>query len=175
MKRTKVTAPALVIRDRAELDLVVGDIARLKTEEAALTAEMNEEITAIRSRFEERLTEITADLTLRTTAVANWSSANVQEFENKKSLDTIHGVIGWRTTTPALKTLKGWTWDRVLEKLATSGLDRFIRIKSEVDKQALLIERETLDLAPLGVQVVQEETFFVDPKLTTVTNRLQTA
>lgn len=170
--RTKVAAPALVIRDRAELDIVVGDIARLKTEESALTSHMNERITAIRAEFEGRLTEITGDLAVKTGAVANWASANTQEFDGKKTLRTIHGDIGWRTGTPALKTLKGWTWDRVLEKLAISGLDRFIRTKAEVDKQAILIERDQIELAPLGVQVVQDETFFVDPALTTTDNRL---
>ena len=35
-------------------------------------------------------------------------------FTKKKSLDMAHGVIGFRTGTPKLKTLKGFTWASVL-------------------------------------------------------------
>ena len=44
---------------------------------------------------------------------------------------------------------------------------RYVRIKEEIDKDRLLADRETLGkdkMASMGVEVVQDESFFVDPK-----------
>jgi phage host-nuclease inhibitor protein Gam len=70
-----------------------------------------------------------------------------------------------------LKTLPGWTFDRVLQTLKTAGALDYIRVKEEVHKQNLLSDRESIGperLREIGLRVVQEETFFVEPKLTEV-------
>lgn len=178
--RTKTKAPALVITTRAELESAVGQLAHSTTEKQRLTAEMEQEITMVRARYETPLGTLTADLEAITAAAAEWAARNPGEFPaNRKSLALTHGTIGWRIGQPTLKTQPGWTWDRVLEKLTgTEEWMRFIRIKSEVAKDLLLGERETLGpdaLKTLGVRVEQAEPFFIEPKLGTVATRQQTA
>lgn len=88
-------------------------------------------------------------------------------FTKKKSLDMTHGTIGFRTGTPKLKTLKGFTWASAVN-LVKEFLPSFIRTSEEVAKDKLLADRDeegmTEKMAKCGIQVVQDETFYVDPK-----------
>ena len=90
-----------------------------------------------------------------------------------------HGVIGFRTGTPKLKTLKGFTWASALQ-LTKEFLPGYVRLTEELAKDKMLADREamvTTDEDPLGagksmiemmakcgIQVVQDETFYVEPK-----------
>lgn len=102
-------------------------------------------------------------------------------FSKKKSLDMPHGVIGFRTGTPKLKTLKGFTWASAL-LLVKRFLPDYIRQTEEIAKDKLLADRDgkiamevsdspSLEEVPIrqamtecGMQVVQDETFYVEPK-----------
>jgi phage host-nuclease inhibitor protein Gam len=163
----------------ADIESAVGQLAHATTEKQRLTAEMEQEITLIRARYEGPLGTLAADLETITDAAAEWAARNPAEFGNRKSLALTHGTIGWRTGNPTLKPLSGWTWDRVLEKLTTQeDWMRFVRTKAEVAKDLLLADREILadtTLKSMGVQVVQNEPFFIEPKLTAIETRLQTA
>lgn len=71
----------------------------------------------------------------------------------------------FRLGNPTLKTLnKAWTWDRVLETLESMKLTHFIRVKTEVDKDALKTKANPAQLAAVGCRIDQDETFFVEPK-----------
>lgn len=173
-KRIKITRPA--IRSREEMESVVGEITLLKNNQKMATAKMDEEIHVVRERYEGNLAEIAKSLDEKMELARNWAEAHPAEFGNAKSIDMVEGRVGWRTGNPALKPLSGWTWDRVLEKLkALGGLYlTYVRTKEEVNKQAILSDRETMPEMPrlIGCRVVQEEEFFVEPKLTQVDNRI---
>jgi phage host-nuclease inhibitor protein Gam len=97
-----------------------------------------------------------------------WADANPAEFGKLKSLVLTHGTIGWRAGQPALKTLPGWTFDRVLDVLKARKLIGYLREKWEVNKQTLLADRDAIGvdkLREIGLRVAQDETFFVEPKL----------
>lgn len=114
--------------------------------------------------------------TLQAYAVEN----QAELFSKKKSLDMAHGTIGFRTGTPKLKTLKGFTWASVLQ-LVRQFLPGYIRTSEEVAKDKLLADREgtildndgnggvcevplTKKMAQCGIAVTQDETFYVEPK-----------
>ena len=88
-------------------------------------------------------------------------------FSKKKSLEMAHGVIGFRTGTPKLKTLKGFTWASALQ-MVTEFLPDYIRQSWEIAKDKLLVDRDedamVVKMAKCGITVVQDETFYVDPK-----------
>lgn len=88
-------------------------------------------------------------------------------FSKRRSLETTHGIIGFRTGTPKLKTRRGFTWAAALE-LVREFLPSYIRTSEEVAKDKLLADRENEQLQPLmqkcGIDVVQEESFYVEPK-----------
>ena len=112
--------------------------------------------------------------TLQAYAVEN----QAELFTKKKSLDMTHGTIGFRTGTPKLKTLKGFTWASALN-LVKEFLPSFIRTTEEIAKDKLLADRDsryyegaddtvgvpmTEQMAKCGIMVTQDETFFVEPK-----------
>ena len=88
-----------------------------------------------------------------------------------------HGVIGFRTGTPKLKTLKGFTWASALQ-LVKEFLPSYVRKTEDVAKDKLLADRDmevkvkdgedkvklSHEMARCGIQVVQDETFYVEPK-----------
>lgn len=88
-------------------------------------------------------------------------------FTKKKSLDMAHGVIGFRTGTPKLKTLKGFTWASALQ-LVKEFLPNYARQTWDIAKDKLLADRDAEQMADsmakCGIQVVQDETFYVEPK-----------
>ena len=171
MKTNRIKHTQSVLRTREAMESLIGEIAALKNQQRLLTAAMDEQIQAVREQYEAQLAAQNADLDQKMTLARFWSEANPQEFGAARSIETVHGVVGWRTGQPALKTLPGWTFDRVLQTLKTMGALGYIRVKEEVHKQNLLADREALGLEKLkdlGLRVVQEETFFVEPKLTEV-------
>lgn len=167
--------PVPQLSSRNDMESAVAEVTAMKLRETELTAAMDKEITAIRSQYEDRMAEIRARLDTHVSALMAWAENNRSEFGKTKSLDAVHGTIGWRTGTPSLKTLSGWTWDRVLEKLELLGLADYVRIKREVDKQKIIADRELFadgaGLKEIGVRCQQDDFFFVDPKIQHVDRR----
>lgn len=81
------------------------------------------------------------------------------EGGKRKTIRVPTGIFGWRTTPPAvsLKNVK-----LVLENLKRLNLYRFIKIKEEPDKEAMLREPEIAKKIS-GVSIIQREQFVVKP------------
>ena len=171
------------ILTRLRAEEILGEIATLKLEERDQKNAMDRALTSVREQFEAPLDSLAKQIGDKTALLETWASANPDEFpRNRKSIEMLHGVIGYRTGTPKLVKLAKWTWDRVLEKLQELDLLAFIRVKSEVNREALIAavgEGRLLsaEARQLGVQVVQDESFFVEPKLESLETRtaLETA
>jgi phage host-nuclease inhibitor protein Gam len=165
----RIKSKGSVIRSRAEAETFVGRVRSLVIRRAELMAQREAQVKALDDRFKSEVGHLNEQIDLDTELLRGWAESNPSEFGSSKSLQCLHGVFGWRTGQPQLKTLSGFTWDRVLEKLRTLTPFRgFIRTKEEVDKAAILAKRDEMlpaDLRTIGVRVVQEETFFVDPKI----------
>lgn len=171
--KSRINVPATTIKTREQMEALVGDITALITKQQKLTAELNRRVNEVRQDYEASLGQIAEDIEAKTALARDWAEANQGEFGKAKSISLTHGIVGWRIGNVTLKTLAGWTWDRVLEKLATSpGWDHYIRTKREVNKESLLAAREELDLKQVGVRVVQDERFFVETKVETVDSRV---
>ena len=163
--RIKV-APAPVIT-RAQMEQKVARIAKLKVAEQARVAEMNGEIEMIKRQHATPLDTIRQELDIHCEDVRIWAEANPADFGKLRSLDLTHAIIGWRTGMPSLKLLRGWSWDRVLETLKAVGCPH-IRINEEVNKQAILDDRENIGatgLRAMGVEVKQTDSFFIEAKI----------
>lgn len=173
-ERIKLTQP--VLKSRLQVEDTLREIVGATLNRNRANLEMDKGITAIRARYESLINECNKSIEEKSELVRIWAEENPAEFGKLKSLDFVHAIIGFRTGTPTLKTLRGWTWDRVLEKLRGIGLLAYIRTKEEVNKQALLIDRESLGedrLKEIGLHVKQEESFFIEPKLTPQENAIQ--
>lgn len=146
-----------------------------------INADIELQCARIREKRADELTRLDAEReqafdTLQAYAVEN----QAELFSKKKSLDMAHGTIGFRTGTPKLKTLKGFTWASALQ-LVKEFLPGFIRTTEEIAKDKLLADRDGTIIdnngnggvceVPLiskmnqcGITVVQDESFYVEPK-----------
>lgn len=184
MKNNRIKNP---IADPASIDIeaCVAHIADLKNAERYLCSEMDAEINEARARYDREnsllsdphaklgLIEIRKRIGTETVRAQLWAEANRERFAKKKSIELTHGRIGFRIGTPKLALVAKWTWKKVLAALqGMRWTYRFTRIVEEIDKEAILASKlDPATLAQVGVKIVQEESFFVEPNLTELESR----
>lgn len=166
--------PELTISTRDEAEAAITAYAQLAIDIKRTTATVDAQVTAIRDKFQGTLDTLNRDLKTHAEALCDWAQTHPDEFpKGRKSLEFANGILGFRTGTPKLALIsRSWNWDKVLA--AIQGLlPAFVRSKPEVDKEALLGQRDELAefLPRVGLKVTQDETFFVEPNLTETETR----
>lgn len=95
-----------------------------------------------------------------------YAETHPELFTSKKSVDTPYGILGFRTGTPKLKTLRGYTFASVLKLLKTKDQQEYIRTKADVAKDLFIANRNdeaTKSLMQeIGLYVTQDDTFYID-------------
>ena len=178
MARIKKTIRTGVTKDAAEE--AFATFAKADAEKTKIMADIELKCAKIREQHQERLNQLQGSQEEAFDILQTYALENQEElFSKKKSVELVHGTIGFRTGTPKLKTKKGFTWASVLE-LVKEFLPSYIRKTEEVTKDRLLAEREIQVVKPgdplgpgvtlqemmskCGLMVVQDETFYVEPK-----------
>lgn len=172
-KTTKKIVTTIGSRD--ELETVLGRFAELTLQGEALKIDMEERIRQVREEYETRFTQIDADSNLLLADMNAWAALHPEEFETRKSLELVHGVIGFRTGTPKVSLPKGVKDEDVVSEMLDAGdCACFLRTSTELDKQKIIAactaEDETMASAStemvsrFGVKVTQSERFFADIK-----------
>jgi phage host-nuclease inhibitor protein Gam len=145
-----------------------GEFALADAKIQGINAKMDAEITKIRDKNAADLARLQKQKDDSFVVLETYAVENREElFSKKKSMDTAHGTLGFRTGTPKLKTQKGFTWTAVLALLKKSN-KTYVRTTEEVAKDKLLADRDAKGVPELmqtvGIRVDQDETFFVEPK-----------
>lgn len=166
MARIKKTIITGVTRE--QMEEAFGQYALADAEVQSITASMDQQFVAIREQHADRLAVLEEQKSKALEVMQVFATENREElFSKRKSMETAHGVIGFRTGTPKLKTKKGFTWAAVLELLRKFGKD-YIRATEEIAKDKLLADRDSDEcqqlMADCGIIVAQDETFYVEPK-----------
>lgn len=139
-KRIKSAAAAYMPQNR---DAVITDIKRigdLQREASRLETEMNDAIAEITEKFAARIAPIKTDIETLSKGVQGWCEANRDELTNGgkvKTANLVTGDVSWRQRPPSV-SIRGV--DAVMETLERLGLQRFIRTKQEINKEAILLE-----------------------------------
>lgn len=159
-----------VLKTREDVEQCVGVLAELTIQRMGIEATLNDELKAVRDRYQEELTNLGQDADAEFRMLKEWAEAHPEEFKERKSLELTHGVIGFRTGTPAVRFLKGWTETMVLAVLDIQAewRKRYIRQIVEVNKQALIEDRDGLGadkLNAFGLKITQSETFYCEPTI----------
>lgn len=173
IRLTTPVTPALTIAvtTRHDAERVTGEIALATANKIKTVAAMDAEILALKEKYGPQLAVYDADLTARTEALQVWASAHPEEFpKGLKSITFVGGRIGFRTATPSLVPLnRKWTWEKITRQVC-SILPNFIRNAPEVDREAILAQRDEeaikAVLPTCGLKVHQGESFYVEPDLT---------
>ena len=151
-----------------QMEQAFADFAKADARQQKITAEMDIQMAKIREKWQDELAKLAETKDNAFDILQAFALENRDElFSKKKSLETTHGILGFRTGTPKLKTLKGFTWASVLNMLK-EFLPGYVRTVEEPAKDKLLADRDDEETAALfskvGITVVQDETFFVEPK-----------
>ena len=169
---------------REAADEAFAAYAKSDAQVQKINADIELQCAKIREKYADKLAVLTDERDKAFDTLQAFATENQAElFTKKKSLDMAHGTIGFRTGTPKLKTLKGFTWPSALQ-LAKKFLPfTYIRQTEEIAKDKLLADRDLEEVAVYdtptgddrtvtmreamaicGIQVTQEETFYVEPK-----------
>ena len=173
MARLKPTTVAAL--PRPVLETLAAELVDHTNRTRQLLARLDADILPLKDAAAGELATLDEAITTRSQTIATWCEAHQAElFAKSKSMALGPATVGYRTSPPAIKPLAKWTFARVLETLRQSPLGRaFIRTKDEVDRAGLLGANLAPDeYAALGVQIVQEEEFFISPHLADTDPRL---
>lgn len=165
-KKTRIKQPAAAFAVPANKDdcaAFINKIGLMSREISVLTATMNDEIAAITNAYAARFTPLQLELKNLNQAVQIYCEANRDELTQggkSKSGGFVTGTVQWRQRPPSV-SVRGL--DAVLEALKSFGLTRFIRVKEELNKDAILNEpAAVIGVAGLTIKTGSED-FIITP------------
>lgn len=168
MAKSRVKKAVITGVTSEQVESALSEFSQADSRVQKITAEMELKITAIRDRHAEELAELQKKKDDSVEILQAFATENKESlFSKTKSYKSAHGIFGFRTGTPKIKQLRGFTKESVLTLVKTL-LPNYIRTTEELAKDKLLADREKEEVAELlpkcGMAVVQDETFYVEPK-----------
>lgn len=169
MAKTKPqTEQATTLKSWEEVDSTLKAIAVIRSKIMQHESTWNDERLKLQNKYQPILDKFNAEVIGLERDVQLFCEDNKSMFDVNRSRTLNYGEVGFRKGTGALKTLKGFTWEAVKQvvKKSKKYASQFIRIKEDVDKQAILsagLKKE--ELAKIGVYIHQEDAFFYDAYL----------
>lgn len=156
-------ANAPVPQDDSEAREALREIGDLNRDVLRLQAEMNDQIAALQQRYGELVAPLQEATTAKIEGLRMYAEANRARLTNGgkvKYFQFATGKISWRLR-PAKVSIRGT--DAVIEALEAAGLHRFLRTKTEINKEAMLEDRSSA-MAIKGVTIGSDgEDFVVEP------------
>ena len=151
-----------------KMESAFSDYAIADAQLQAVNAAIDVQVTNIREDYAGEIAKLTEVKEKAFEVLQAFALENKDDlFSKKKSMESVHGTIGFRTGTPKSKLLKGFTWGAVTN-LLKEFLPGYVRTIEEPAKDKLLADRDDADVSKLfgkvGIAVAQDETFYVEPK-----------
>lgn len=164
-KPTRIKTGTFVVRyqTREDVEQAIKEIGDLQRQIERENLAQNDEIGAITEKYAPRIAELQDQLKPMQEAVQAWCESRRDELtQNGKtktgSFNT--GEVQWRQRPPSVG-IRGT--ESVLESLHTLGLTKFIRVKEEINKDAMLNEAD-LAATVAGVTIKKGvEDFVITP------------
>lgn len=160
--RIKKTALAVIVpRSALEVSDAIAEIGRASRELTRIEAAMNDELAKIKETFEAAAEPHRKKIEALTTGVQAWCEAHRGELLKGEAKTAVFpaGEVQWRVRPPKV-AVRGV--DTVLDQLRRLGLTRFIRVKEEINKEAILYEPQAV-AGVKGIAIEQGEDFIVKP------------
>ncbi len=170
MAKTKPqTEQSTTLKSWEEVDSTLKALAVIKAKVMKEESDWNEDRLKLQNKYQPILDKFNAEIIGLERDVQLFCEENKSMFDTARSRALNYGTVGFRLGTGALKTLKGFTWEAVKQvvKKSKKYASEFIRIKEDLDKQAILssgVKKE--ELAKLGVYIHQEDSFYYEAYLT---------
>ncbi len=159
---------ATTITSREDLENVLGQYAVAVIDGDALKAEMERKIAEIRADYEIRAADVGRRQEDLFADIEAYVLGNPQEIPaGRKSLELLHGTVGFRTGNPTVRLPRGADEGELCQELKGAGLPEFVRAREEVDRAAVLAANDDVRaaLAAHGVKVTQtRDRFYIEIK-----------
>lgn len=137
-KRIKPSLNIPSVMTLAEADSTIGRIAALQRNLKLVEASANDELDAIKLKAEQKAEPLRQQIADLEAALTRYAEAHKDELftDKQRSRALSFGTIGYRFSS-FMDTIGKTTWKEVLAALGKKGLDSYIRLVPEVDKEAL--------------------------------------
>lgn len=155
-----------VIKDQDEFCQTLDDIARKGVDLDTLQAAKETAMQQVLTEHDPKISELTREIARLTKMAEQWASPRREELfqKGKKSASTALAIYGYRLGKPSLKLVRGWTWDKVVTLLQDTHRKVYLVTKTTPDKEAIRLHIKPHKLSKLGMEVKQEEIFFIERK-----------
>jgi len=163
--RLKVEAADAVPQSLEDVNAAIAEIGHCQRTRDVIQAAMNEDLAKRRSTFETEAKPYADRIAELTRGVATYCEAHRDELTKGGKTKTARlatGEVSWRMRPPSV-VMRGA--QAVIETLKKLKLDRFLRVKIELDKEAVLAEPEAVD-GIKGLSISQKEDFVIKPDST---------
>lgn len=161
-KRKSTRTPTVqAAQSREEAEMLLADIGAAQREVTRIEADMNDELSSIKAKFEESAKPFNEAIKEKVLALQMWAEAHRAELlpKGKKTVELATGELQWRNPPPSVRITGA---DAVLEILRLKKLEQFIRTKEEINKEAILADREAI-AGVKGISITQVEHFVAKP------------
>lgn len=161
--KVKSKAQVYVPQNREEVASFIKSLGDLLRKRTRKEADMNDEIAEITEKYQSEFEGLNVVIEQLQTGIQAYCEAHREELTNGnkvKSANLVTGEVMWRVK-PASVRIKAA--DAVIETLKRLGLGRFVRTKEEINKEAILTEKEAVK-GVAGITIVTgEEQFEINP------------
>ena len=144
MAKARTRAANLPVpQDRDEAAAMLREVGDRDREITRLETAMNDELAAIKQRYEALAAPIKEARVERVEGLRIWAEANRQQLTQgkTKTVDLGTGKVSWRMRPPSVRIARGVA-ESIVQTLRTLGLERFVRTKEEVNREAMQAEPE---------------------------------
>ncbi|SFU30973.1 Mu-like prophage host-nuclease inhibitor protein Gam [Paenacidovorax caeni] len=160
-KKLKAKAHAYAPQSKADCQADIKKLGDLQRDLLRAQADLNDEIAHLTKAATPRLEALQERIGTLQAGVQTWCEANRAELcGNGKTANLITGEVQWRLRPQSI-SIRGA--EAVIDTLKRLGLERFVRVKEEPNKEAMLNETDAVR-GVAGITVVTGvEDFTITP------------
>lgn len=173
--KVKVAPPAQYTR--ADAERFLAEIRTLTILRNTVQAAREECLKALDDKFGPPIQEATEKINHFAECLHLYAEQNPDVFGKRRSIVWPHGKFGFRLGTPKLvKKLKAaWASNTMIEKVRAALGGAYIDTTETIDRDGIISNRAEIPkdaLKEAGLSVEQENTFYVEPNVEEIENRL---
>lgn len=154
--------PHPIPQTQDEAVAAIAEIGRRQRERIRIEADMNDQLAIMRQAFEAEAAPHLDAIRALQRGVQIWCEAHraaLTDHGRVKHARLASGEVNWRLTPPKVMVRAVET---VLAALRQKGLNHMVRIKEEVNREAILLEPAAVaDIK--GISITQREEFVIKP------------
>ncbi|MDR0441583.1 MAG: host-nuclease inhibitor Gam family protein [Candidatus Accumulibacter sp.] len=162
MAKAKKTAAVYVCQSREETQDAIKELGDAQRELVRLQTIINDQIAEITAEHKGTIDALQTRVDTLTSGIQLWCEANRAQLTSHgvKTANLVTGEVSWRQRPPSVSVRAA---DKVIATLKALHLARFLREKTEVNKEAILAEPTAVS-GIAGITVVTGvEDFAVTP------------